>query len=345
MRVVLIKLNSLGDNIVFVPVVQEMRRRYPSWELTLLTTPRESELYAGALAPQRLFVSPKPSFNKAYRRPWDLVRWILRIRKIKPDACLVAYDQSNVAHLVAKLSGARVRVGGNLGRIKVPGSLTEPVAMPEDGRPLTWNWRMGGAIVRSLGAGAGWPPEPPAPDLSHLVGEGLAGAGARPRVVIHAGAGNPMNQWPREQFAAVATSLARDYEVVWIEHGPAMAPPPGGVQAVQVTTLAGLAGLIAGADLYLGNNSGPMHMASALGRPGVAVTGPAAHGWDPYWSRGEWTILRHPALACAPCDKTTVALTSCANLESPMACLRYWTAERVEAACRVRLERPKGGSR
>ena len=339
----MIKLNSLGDNIVFVPVVQELRRRYPTWELTLVTTPRESELYGGPLAPQRLIVSPKPSFNKAYRRPWDLVRWILRIRKIKPDACLVAFDQSNVAHFVAKLSGARVRVGGNLERIKISGSLTENVPIPEDLRPVTWNWRMAQALVRASVNERELPAAPPAPDLSHLLPFGPRAKGERPRIVVHPGAGGFLNQWPKERFAAVALSLSRDFDVVWIDHGAAAGTCPTGVIAARVTTISRLAEWLAGADLFLGNNSGPMHLANALGRPGVAVTGPTTTGWDPFWNRERWTVLRHPNLACAPCEKTTVALTSCTNVESPMACLNYWTADKVEAVCRLRLEQLKGG--
>jgi len=341
MRVVIIKLNSLGDNVVFVPVVQSIRQRCPDWRITLLSTPKESELYGGKLAPQDVIVCQKTRFNKAYRRPWELARWVWRIRRLRPDACLIPFDQSNVAHLVAKLSGARSRVGGNLERIRVAGSLTETVPMPEDLRPVTWNWRMARALAHLLGAGDGWPTEPLPPDLAHLLPSGPRARGPRPRVVVHPGAGGPLNQWPRERFAEVASSLSRDFDVVWIEHGAATSPPVGATPA-PVATIAELAGWLASAHLFLGNNSGPMHLANALGIPGVAVTGPTTTGWDPYWNRRQWTVLRHPDLACAPCEKTTVALTGCANLASPMACLKYWTAEKVEAACRQRLGRDAG---
>jgi hypothetical protein len=85
-----------------------------------------------------------------------------------------------------------------------------------------------------------------------------------------------------------------------------------------------------------------MHLANALGCPGVAVTGPSARGWDPYWHRGRWTVLRHPDLYCAPCERIERELSGCANAESPMACLKYWTPATVEAACRERLARQEG---
>jgi ADP-heptose:LPS heptosyltransferase len=141
-----------------------------------------------------------------------------------------------------------------------------------------------------------------------------------------------------ERFAAVATSLSRDVDVVWIRHGEGAPAAPAGCTEARVTSLRDLCGWIAGARLFLGNNSGPMHVANALGCPGVAVTGSSALGWDPYWNRGAWTVLRHPDLACAPCETLTRKPEACANTETPMACLSYWTAAKVEEACRARLE-------
>lgn len=342
MNVVLFKLNSLGDNIVFVPVVQAIRHRCPDWQVTLVTTPSEAELYQGPLAPHQTIVVPKPRFNKAYRRPWELGRWIWKIRRSSPDACLVAFDQSNVAHLVSKFSGARVRIGGNLGRIRVARSVTQVVPIPEDLRPVTWNWRMARALARSYGRDDGWPQDPPPPDLRHLLAPGARKVAARMRVAVHAGAGGDLNRWPQDRFAAVARSLSRDFEVVWIRHGLSADPAPEGTTVATVASIAELAGWLASANLFLGNNSGPMHLANALGCPGIAVTGPTTFGWDPYWNRSQWTVLRHPDLACQPCEKPIVALEGCANLASPMACLKYWTAEAVEAVCRSRLSRAMG---
>lgn len=53
MRVVIFKFNHLGDNVVFLPVVQQLRRQFSDWDLVLLTTPTEAELYRGPDAPKR----------------------------------------------------------------------------------------------------------------------------------------------------------------------------------------------------------------------------------------------------------------------------------------------------
>jgi len=336
-RIVILKFNHLGDNVVFVPVVQAIRQLRPDWEITLLTTPNEAALYHGKWGPQEIIVSPKEKFDRSFRRPWDLARWIWTVRKCKPDACLISFDQGTVAHLVAKLSGARIRVGGNLSDIKVGGSLTHEVTLPADGRPATWHWEMARTLVGALGMKDEWPAHPPAPELSHLLGGGVRVPRARKQVVIHSGASRPINQWPIERFEAVAVSLAKDFEVLWIMHGGTTGPAPEGTTSVTVTTLGELADLQHGADLFLGNNSGPMHLANALGCRGVAVTGPSASGWDPYWYRERWSVLRHPNLYCAPCEKANKALAGCINLMEPMACMAYWTAGKVEDACRSNL--------
>ena len=296
MNVVILKLNKLGDGVVFVPAVQALRRSCPDWQITLVTTPNESGLFGGPLGPQETWACPKSVFERSYRRPWVLAQWIWAVRRKGAEACLVSFDQGNAAHAVAKFSGARVRIGGNLDHVRLGRTLTEEVPPPEDGRPVTWNWRMARALARSFERDAGWPAEPPPPDLGHLLPRGPRKRGSRRRVVVHPGAGGLLNQWGTRHFASVAQS-----------------------------------------------NSVPRHLANALGCAGVAVTGPSALGWDPYWHRERWTVLRHPDLYCAPCERVDRKLKACANIPSPMACLEYWTAEKVLGACRALLERPGGG--
>jgi ADP-heptose:LPS heptosyltransferase len=184
---------------------------------------------------------------------------------------------------------------------------------------------------------AHWPDDPPAPDFAHLLSQSVKTGSGRKRVVVHAGANKIFKQWPRDRFESVAVALSRDFEVVWIDHGSTTGPAPKGTIPALVSTLGELATRLAGANLFLGNNSGPMHMANALGCPGVVVTGPSAFGWDPYWHPERWTVLRHPNLYCAPCEKANKDLGICTNTASPMACMDYWTDERVEAVCRLQL--------
>jgi len=339
MNLVVFKLNHLGDNVVFLPGLQALRARFPDLRLTILTTPHESVLYENLTPAGEILTSEKLRFDKCWRRPWALASWLVRVRSRHPDACLISFDQANMAHLLARHSGAPVRTGGNLSHIRLRHTLTHPVAMPASGRVADWNWEMARTLARVAG-GVELPPTPPPPDLSHLVSIPLQPR-TRPRVVIHAGSSAAITRWSLERFATVAAGLARDHEVVWVDRPETSAVIlPAGVTCIAPESLRAFVTLLAGADLFLGNNSGPMHLANALGCRGVVVTGSTARGWDPYWHRERWTVLRHPSLPCQPCEQPNKVTSACANLAEPIACLRYWSAAAVEQACRETLARP-----
>ena len=129
MNLAIFKVNQLGDNVVFLPVVQALRARFPEWRLFLLTSPVAVELFTGDLAPDRILVTPTPVFNGAWKRPLELLRLALRLRRERCDASLIANDQGNVAHLLALAAGGKVRVGMRPHFIKMRGGLTEIVSL------------------------------------------------------------------------------------------------------------------------------------------------------------------------------------------------------------------------
>lgn len=336
MRVVLFKVNHLGDSLVFLPVVQALRRRCPDWRLTVITAEAERPVYAGDLPPERIWTAPgRTVFNHSWRRPWRYAAWWSRLRDERPDACLLSYDQGNAAHLLAWQSGAPVRIGAHLPWLHFRRALTHAVDRPPSARIADWNWAMAAALVR-LGGRDGWPDTPPPPDLRHLGG----GVPREPRlVVIHAGARAAIRRWGAERMAAVARLLVADgCRVAWVDRPDSRLPAPiPGVEPVAPGTLAELAGLLARASLMLCNNSGPMHLANALGTPLLVISGPSSRDWDPYWHRERNRVLRMPGLDCIGCEDSAAGTETCANVARPLACMEYWTPELVAAECRARL--------
>jgi len=340
LKIVLFKFNHLGDSLVFLPVVQALRRLRPDWRLTLLTDRREAQLYAAALPACDLLAGDKDRFDRSWRRPWELAAWFARIRARRPDACLVSFDQANTAHLLARYSGARVRIGASLEHIRIARSLTREIPLPAAARVADWNWAMGRALLAGLEgeavAARDWPATPPPPDLVHLISRSEISA-PRP-IVIHAGSSRAITRWDADRFATVAARLARTHPVVWIDRPEtAHTPLDPAVRRCATANLGELVSVLAGAALFLGNSSGPMHLANALGIPGVVVAGLTAVVWDPYWHREHWTVLRASDLPCAPCEPGHKVVRTCANTASPMACLLQLTPDLVEAACRARL--------
>lgn len=196
---------------------------------------------------------------------------------------------------------------------------------------------IGAVYARLARALAGDAPQPGGPLLAvpgaaqEAVARRLAAAGigpGEPLVVLHPGATHPTQRWGEGAFAALAAALARQGAArVALAGGPgdaalvagvlrAMAlagdPPP----ALAATDLAlpGLAALLARATVFAGNNSGPLHLAAALGRPTVSTLGPTvAARWTPQ-GPGH-TVLRARGLGCLGCALAACPLGRAACME------------------------------
>src|SRR5690606_12744344 len=108
----------------------------------------------------------------------------------------------------------------------------------------------------------------------------VAGAPSQPRVALHPGARDPRRRWPAERFATIADRLTeRGYEVV-VTGGPGEADLVRDVGAAAThpvrilagtLSLAGLTGLYAECAAVIANDTGPLHLATALGTPTVGI--------------------------------------------------------------------------
>ena len=330
MNIVIFKSSALGDSVVFLPVVQALRRRFPEWSVGLIAYPAVRELFAADVSTPDLLLAEPDDLRTAWQRPWAAAPWLRWVRGRRPDAVLLSYDQSTVAHLLARFAGAPIRLGARLDLSWRRTGLTHTVEWDGQSSIAQWHWNMARRLVAELG-GTALPATPPAPDLDHL----SAGTSrATKRIVIHPGSKRHMTRWPPQRYAELAGQLAQlGYEVVWIEVPEAAADLPRGVRAERTASLRDLVQLLASAVLFVGNNSGPMHLANATGTPMVIVTGPQPPAWDPAWHRDRVRILRRPELACQPCDRPDWLPRACANTAEPLACLRRWPVEHVFTAC------------
>ncbi|MBM3854728.1 MAG: glycosyltransferase family 9 protein, partial [Verrucomicrobia bacterium] len=248
MNLLVFKTNALGDNVVFLPVVQALRRHLPGARLSLITHSSVRELYEADVADENLLVVSPVEMRTAWRRPWRLVSWRRWIAHQKPEAILLSYDQSTVAHLLARMSSARIRLGARYGMTIRRGGLTQSVEWQPGWSIAQWHWEMARTLVGSIG-GPTLPATPPPPDLGHL----LSDVGCLPtRIVIHPGSKSEMTRWPADRYAQLALRLAKQgYEVLWIRAPEADIPLPAGVASVETATVRDLARLIASATLFI----------------------------------------------------------------------------------------------
>lgn len=315
MTLLVFKVNQLGDNVVFLPVVQSLVAAHPGWRVVVLTSPTAARLYEVCCPNVELRVFETAKFNGAWRQPWRLMQMAARLRGLKPDACLLGDDQGNVAHLLARLSGAKVCVGPRTPHVLLNALLHSRVDVNEVELVAAHNWRIAGSKFEL-------PEHMPAPDLTTF------GCDESDAIVIHAGASRDYQRWPLRNFIELANRLAEAHAVHWIVQGDDTGLSDK-IERVKTKSLDDLVRVIAGAKLFVGNNSGPMHIAAACGTPGVIVVGPSSPRWDPAWHHERFELLREPRLSCQPCDLPTKPANRCLNLAAPLACLNRWTVDAV----------------
>jgi ADP-heptose:LPS heptosyltransferase len=335
MRLLIFKVNQLGDNVVYLPVVQWLCRSLPDAEITVMTSPVAAPLYERATPQVRVLTHPTSEFNSSWRHPRVFLRLVREVRALRPDACLLADDQANAAVLLARLSGARIRVSGKLPHQKLNSLLTHRAPITFSDPAALQNWHIVAHLLEALDLPrANMPAYPPAPDMSAFV---TPDAGRKPFVLIHPGAARAYSRWPAERYVELANRLCRDLEVRYVLQGdPAEQTLDGRVHGTKPDSLAEFIGLVGQAALFVGNNSGPMHVASVMGIPSVAFRGPAAPQWMPMWNLEKFTIISDAGLACQPCDAITGPVNRCLNTAEPMACMNRWS---VDAVHRIVLER------
>lgn len=101
----------------------------------------------------------------------------------------------------------------------------------------------------------------------------------RPWLLVHPGSGGLAKRWSNEGFVALATRWQRAVGSTAVVLGPAESSEDrrwtlAGIPILRPTATAELAAMLSVADVYLGNDSGPSHLAAAVGVPGVALFGP-----------------------------------------------------------------------
>jgi len=177
------------------------------------------------------------------------------------------------------------------------------------------------------------PELPPLPDLDHLKG---SRSHRQDGIVIHAGASKDFQRWPPENFVTLANRLCKDHQVYWIrELFNNVSGLDSVVQIVDTPSVADLVTVLARARLFIGNNSGPFQIASALGTPCVIVNGPSSRCWDPFWFPDRTRMLRDESVPCVPCE---AYYSQCRNPRR-MQCMDNWTVAAVEMETRVWIER------
>lgn len=182
----------------------------------------------------------------------------------------------------------------------------------------------------------------------------IIGPAARPLVAMHVSGGRPVKQWDPDRFAEVARRLSTTRGATILLTGSREDRPlidrvsrvlPSGavIDASGDESLLTLAALLNDVDLLITGDTGPMHVAAAVGTPIVAVFGPS----DPrrYAPRGPLDQVVRIDLPCAPCNRIRLPPARCTGVTPD--CLALVAADRVFDMAAAVLDQcfPRGQAR
>lgn len=318
-RILVIRLDLIGDLVLTMPLVQALKKAYPSAEIDLLATPASSKIVA---------FHPDLSEIMAYdpniwRRPQALLRrknwreaWALRQRLRARNYDLVVCAHGAWASVIALLSGAPRRVG--FAKESYPGLLTDAIPgghwLPGDHQHEV---DYGLQLARAAGASAEMLDRVPylavdqqsLPQVEALLAQEGLRAG-KPLIACHVASHNGQSKrWPIPYWATLLDRLIREDGANVVLTGAA-GDLPFVTEVVQrmreqpinlagKTSLLQLAALLKRADLLITGDSGPMHIGAAVGTPLIAIHGPT----DPALSgpvSPKATVVRDK-IWCSPC--------------------------------------------
>ncbi len=242
-RLLVVELWGVGDLALAIPFLRAAAART---DVTLLAKPHAAPLLQRFCPQVELipFVAPWTTFENKYQLatwPWsELAAVISGLRSRRFGAAVSArYDPRD--HALMALASASSRAG--FPRAGSTLLLSDPLPHPAR-RHRAEYWR-------SLAAHLGWEIDPQE--------NGASRTGKH--VVIHTGAGRPVREWPCERFDAVAAQLrAAGWQVTVLDDSS--------------SDLASLIDTLDTADRFIGNDSGPGHLAALLGVPTFTIFGP-----------------------------------------------------------------------
>ncbi|MBI2878375.1 MAG: lipopolysaccharide heptosyltransferase I [Candidatus Rokubacteria bacterium] len=296
MRIAIVKLSSLGDVVHALPVLHALRRHLPDAHLGWIVERREQAILEGHPELDELIPVDTRLWRREFRRPRGARTVFLKVRGLVRRLAASGFDAALdlqglwKSGIITALTRAPLRIGFAAGfcRERASALFTNRRVRPPD--PAAHVVEQNLALLAPLGVPvtevAFRLPSPPGPAAA--VARSLEAEGVKPRdllVALNPGAGGDPKRWAVGAYRRVAAELAVRFGarvlLLWgpgeeplaraIAHGmepPPLIPPP--------TSLPELVALLGRAALVVGGDTGPIHIAAALGVPTLGLYGPTS---------------------------------------------------------------------
>ncbi|SFP76669.1 ADP-heptose:LPS heptosyltransferase [Geodermatophilus dictyosporus] len=279
-RIAVLRANFLGDLVLTLPALAALRAAYPDAEVTYLGAPWHPGLLEGRPGPwdRVVVVPPWPGVRDepgASRDSAEVRRFLAGQRAEGYDLALQLHGGGGNSNPLVAALGARVTAGA---RDAGAPALDRDLPYAHDQHEVLRCLEVAGLV--------GAVPVELAPRLALTPADAAAAdavlpAGPAPLVALHPGAQDPRRRWPAGSFAAVADALAAEgVHVVLVGSGADDRQAADAIRAASSAPLldlvgrlplGALAGVLARCRLVVANDSGPRHLAEAVGTATVGV--------------------------------------------------------------------------
>jgi heptosyltransferase-1 len=331
-RLLVIKPSSFGDIVQSLPVLAALRRAWPTSRIDWLVKAEWAELLQNHPLIDELVVLPGPM------KDWPKV-----LKRLRTSSYDMVIDLQGLLRsgLLSLVTGAPIRAGFANAREGSPWCYTHRVSIASDSAHAVERYL---ELICGLGIATTDGVTFPLPEWKReeqWVNDFLAEQMAPPKpfCVIHPAARWKTKQWPIERYAELADWLIGDrgYGVILVA-GPAQADQVSPMTArmrapvvslVARTTLPQLGALLRHAAFLITNDSGPMHLAAAVGTPVVGIFGPTdPQRVGPY---GSGHVVLQKAFDCSRCKRN--------DCVQGLECLKAISVDDVRAAVQQLVRR------
>lgn len=320
----------IGDMILLTPALRALKRAYPQSHLTLLIRPLVAGLMETCPYVDEVIIDTKGNGISRVQSFFEIVR---RVRRGRFNLAVVLHPTSIRNALIPFLAGAPLRVGSNVGGrgILLSESCADDTTVHEVDRYLRVLQLLG--VQKTASGLEFWHTDADRRAVQQL----LSGCNVAPedRIIgINLGTTWGTKSWELDRFADVIAGIQNRFEGAIVLTGSSSEVRLGKalqklikarvINLIGKTTILQLGALIERCTLYLTCDSGPMHIAAAVGTPTIALFGPT----DPLRHRpyGEGHHVIEKDVSCRPCYKR-----ECVRKDAPNLCMtEIQTADVVE---------------
>ncbi len=305
-KIGIFQTSFIGDSVLTTPLIQKTKKLFPDTQIVVITRPQTEDIFKPLPEVAEVILNDKRGWNKI-AGVWQTAR---AIKKSGIDILLVPHRSFRSA-LIAWLSGVPIRIGFTSSEGWFLYTKTVPFNWMIHDAERNLSLLQGIAKEKFGGEKLSMSFTPSAEDNVKRLMEDFNLAGKK-LVGIHAGSAWPTKCWPMDYYVELISKLQTELGVQCVLVGGGKQDADLGEKICQLsqghaanlcgkTSLADLMALMKHLSLFITNDSGPMHIATAFDVPTLAIFGPTTRelGFFPY-GQGH-RVLEVKDLPCRPC--------------------------------------------